>query len=264
VSAAVRAPIDPSTGRSPPIAWNPRSIASGSDIDAGIGATSTGNRVRWPRSTSRSARSSDISWTAVTPRDAASPAACSWNPSIRCVSYERSTHAVARWFASFVRRPVGRRSGSSSTPSASARSIAASVDELTTEMWPSARVATTGEDVIASRSWAVGSSWASHRDSSNPSTWTTAASSAARARISARSSSFEVASRTSAFARDRPVVVRWTWLSMKPGTIVVPGRSIVSSASGGSPMPTRCTWRSSTRIHPPIGGWERVTTREAR
>ena len=60
------------------------------------------------------------------------------------------------------------------------------------------------------------------------------------------------------------VAVRWTWLSMNPGTIVVPGRSIVSSASGGSPVPTRWTCRSSTRIHSPIVGWDSVTTREAR
>ena len=36
---------------------------------------------------------------------------------------------------------------------------------------------------------------------------------------------------------ERPVPVRWTWLSMNPGTIVVPGRSTRKSASGGRPCP---------------------------
>lgn len=64
-------------------------------------------------------------------------------------------------------------------------------------------------------------------------------STAARPRASASSSSFERAATTSRFREESPVPVRWTWLSTKPGRTVVPGRSTVRSAAGGSPLPTR-------------------------
>ena len=49
-------------------------------------------------------------------------------------------------------------------------------------------------------------------------------------------------------------------MSTNPGMIVAPGRSTTRSACGRSPLPTRCTCRSSTSTHSPVCGYDGVCT----
>ena len=125
-------------------------------------------------------------------------------------------------------RPESAR-GSSPTP----RSIPwaptgsiASAAAFTTMRCPSARVTTTGRSEIPSSSSPVGTSGI-------PSGFVEAFDvhdrSARPVSDELEELAFEAAVRTSSFASERPVPVMCTWLSMNPGTIVVPGSSTRSA-----------------------------------
>src|SRR3990170_3851744 len=119
-TCAVRAPIDPSSERSPPICVSPRSMTNGMSVEATYGTTSTGRRSRCRINTSRSRApwllGSDISCTHVTPRDAARDAASSWKSS-RSLSSNPSEYQRWSWsLASRRTTAVGVPESSRSTP----------------------------------------------------------------------------------------------------------------------------------------------------
>src|SRR5918996_3826883 len=228
---------------------------------------STGRSSAWPSKTSTSRRprlsGMAISWTHVTPRDAARPAARSWASWITRPGSDSKYHSCAMAFASPRRRPVASPASSRSTPSSPSTVAAPSAAVFTTLTYPSARTNRTGRwGASASSSARVGSLGSDHIVSSNP--WASAGSEPGCARIFSSAFSLVRAPERSRPAMAIPVPDRWTWASTKPGTIVVPGSSTVRSAGGGAPIPTRSTCRSSTRTHSPSGGKVMVRTRVAR
>ena len=237
-------------------------------VVATTGTASTGSRARWARNTVRSRSPAsvgiDISWTEVTPRDAARAAALSCSSWISWSDNASRVHRARRCIASCVTLPSGEPLGSRRVPGSSHTSDARRAAEFASARWKSVLLITSGRSVTASSSASDGKSGASQRLSSNPCSSTRPLPSPARAAARSSSSARERAAATASSADESPVLVRWTCVSMNPGTSVAPGSSTVRSAAGGSPLPTRCTWRPSTRIHSPVAGCESVWTRAAR